>query len=619
MTTADQGQQAQQAQPSGAVPSGGAAPSGGAGPSAEPGPRRLAQRYRLDEVLGRGATGTVWSAYDEVLRRRVAVKEVPPPPGMPVAEADLLRERTLREARAIGVLSHPNVVTLYDVVQQDGEPFVVMELLPARTLASLLAEHGPLGVRGAALVGSAVASALQAAHNAGITHRDVKPGNVLIGDDGRIKLTDFGISRNVAESTLTVTGLTLGSPAFISPEVASGGQVTPAADLWGLGATLFAALEGRPPYDAGGDPLATVNAVVNGEVPVPESAGPLAPVIAGLMVKDAAARMPLDRVRALLHPLVPADGLVPRGRDDAPTIVLGTATLPVEHSTATPASQAAPPASPVGGRANPPPAGSTSATVNVPLAPHPGPLPFQPHARRRHRRSAAATAVLTVASIVLFDAGLGGGFALARAAAGESVRPVFGGATSQPPSAPTSQTTAPPALVSQTLQVDQNDPASTFTVSVPAGWIAYRADLNARPGLASVIVSPDGGSAITVERFADFYPGDSVEDYVRILENELAKAFGEHIVLDRRSNGPLRPGAAEPPQELTYRTVSDQVRPGADGEDDEAAVGRSTFVQLAPVGKDLWVLKVTVASAQEDTARAELFDKVRPTFAPGGA
>src|SRR5262249_32931914 len=177
---------------------------------------------------------------------RVAVKEVLAPPGMPAAEAGLLRERTLREARAIATLSHPHVVTLFDVVQQDGEPFVVMELLPSRTLAALIKEHGPLDAGGAALVANAVASALQSAHQAGITHRDVKPGNVLIGDDGRIKLTDFGISRNIAESSLTATGLTLGSPAFMAPEIASGGQVTPAADLWGLGATLFAALEGRP-------------------------------------------------------------------------------------------------------------------------------------------------------------------------------------------------------------------------------------------------------------------------------------------------------------------------------------------------------------------------------------
>lgn len=558
--------------------------------------RRLAGRYRLDEVLGRGATGTVWGAYDEMLRRRVAVKEVPPPPGMPAAEADVLRERTLREARAIGVLSHPNVVTLYDVVQQDGEPYVVMELLPARTLASLISERGRLDVGSAALVGSAVASALQSAHQAGITHRDVKPGNVLIGEDGRIKLTDFGISRNVSDSPLTVTGMTLGSPAFIAPEVASGGQVTPAADLWGLGATLFAAVEGRPPFDAGGDALATVAAVVHGPVPAPASAGPLAPVIAGLMVKDPARRMPLERVRQLLHPLLPPDGRVLRDArpEAAETVVIGR---------------------PIDTTGQRPDGAGAAATVDVPLAPHPGPLPFRPPARRR-QRSAPATALLTIASIVLFAGGLGGGFALARAAAGAPVLPALDADAPVSAGVPTTGSPRPAELVGQTLTVDDADPNATFTIGVPDGWVSYRADLNARPGLAAVIVSPDGGSAVTVERLPGFYPDGSVEGYVKTLENELNKAFTEHAVLDFRvANVAARPGASEPPHELTYRTVSTPIE-GSQRTSSGQTVGRSTFVQLIPTRHDLWVLKVTVATEQESAARAELFDEVRSTFAP---
>jgi serine/threonine protein kinase len=169
--------------------------------------------------------GTVWSAYDEFLHRPVAVKEVLLPPGVPASQADELRERTLREARAIAVLSHPNVIILHDVARENGEPFVVMELLPSRSLAHLLRDHGPLSVEQAAAVGNAVAAALEAAHAAGITHRDVKPGNVLVAADGRIKLTDFGIARNVSEATMTRTGMMLGSPAYIAPEVASGGAV----------------------------------------------------------------------------------------------------------------------------------------------------------------------------------------------------------------------------------------------------------------------------------------------------------------------------------------------------------------------------------------------------------
>lgn len=231
--------------------------------------RLVAGRYRLRSVLGSGSMGTVWSAYDEFLHRPVAVKEVRLPPGVPPARVTELRERTLREARAIAVLSHPNVVILHDVVREHGDPYVVMELLPSRSLAGLLSQMGRLTVAQTAAVGEAVAAALEAAHTAGITHRDVKPGNVLVSDDGRIKLTDFGIARNVSEATMTHTGMMLGSPAFIAPEVATGGPVTYTADLWGLGATLFAASEGRPPYDADGDPLETVVSVVQGDVPRP--------------------------------------------------------------------------------------------------------------------------------------------------------------------------------------------------------------------------------------------------------------------------------------------------------------------------------------------------------------
>ncbi|HEY2222021.1 serine/threonine protein kinase [Actinomycetospora sp.] len=264
--------------------------------------RRLVGRYRLDSELGRGAMGTVWSAYDEVLHRPVAVKEVRLSL-VPVSERAIVRERTLREARATAMLSHPNVVTLYDVVEVDSEPYVVMELLPSRSLAAYIGERGTLSHAETAEIGSAVASALMTAHRAGITHRDVKPGNVLIGTDGQIKLTDFGIARNAAESSMTQTGTVLGSPPYIAPEVAMGRAVGPPADLWGLGATLFACLEGRPPYDAG-DPVSTVSAVVHGDIPRPSGQGPVADVIRGLMVKDPGLRMPLPAVRRRLRPLM---------------------------------------------------------------------------------------------------------------------------------------------------------------------------------------------------------------------------------------------------------------------------------------------------------------------------
>ena len=262
--------------------------------------RTISGRYRLDRILGTGSMGTVWAAYDEVLRRRVAIKEVYLPAGAGHHEAALLRERTLREARAIAALSHPNVITLYDILTLPSGPVIVMEMLAARSLGEVLKEVGRLTIGQAATVGLAVASGLSAAHAAGITHRDVKPGNVLIGGDGRIKLTDFGIARSADENPLTATGLLLGSPAYIAPEVASGETAGPPADAWGLGALLFACVEGVPPYDRG-SPVATLMAVVSDPVPPAERAGPLNPVIRGLMIKDPIQRLNLRQARAGLR------------------------------------------------------------------------------------------------------------------------------------------------------------------------------------------------------------------------------------------------------------------------------------------------------------------------------
>ncbi len=262
-------------------------------------PRVLAGRYRLDAEIGRGSMGSVWDAYDQVLRRRVAIKQVDFPAGMPVGEVEQLADRTLREARAIAALSHPHVITLYDILTLPTGPVIVMELMRAPSLAQILASEGPLDDTRAAVVGAAVADGLMAAHAAGITHRDVKPANVLIGGDGRIKLTDFGIARSVDEHTMTATGMLLGSPAYISPEVASGRPATPAADAWGLGALLFATVQGHPPYDRG-EPIATLTAVVTDPVPPHPHSGRLGGVIDALLVKDPARRMPVQQARMAL-------------------------------------------------------------------------------------------------------------------------------------------------------------------------------------------------------------------------------------------------------------------------------------------------------------------------------
>jgi hypothetical protein len=247
--------------------------------------------------------GTVWRAEDELLGRRVAVKEVVFPPGTSGLEAEALRERTRREARSAARLDHPSAVTVFDVVEEDGRPWLVMELVEARTLADVVRESGPLPPARVADIGLAVLGALEAAHKQGIVHRDVKPGNVLLGaperTTGRVVLTDFGIAMSIGEAALTSTGLILGSPAYISPERARGHAPGPASDLWALGATLYAAAQGRPPYD-GADPVETVTLVVRGAHDPYSGSTALAAALDGLLDKDPERRLTAPEARALL-------------------------------------------------------------------------------------------------------------------------------------------------------------------------------------------------------------------------------------------------------------------------------------------------------------------------------
>src|SRR5918911_2706626 len=244
--------------------------------------RLLVGRYRFDRLLGHGGMGWVWSAHDEILGREVAVKEVVPPPDLMPEQRELIRRRTLREARAAARIEHPSAVTVYDVVEEDGRPWIVMQLLGTRTLADVLAEEGPLAPDVAARIGLDLLDALVAAHGAGVLHRDVKPANVLLTPSGRAVLTDFGIATVEGDPTLTSHGMLMGSPAYMAPERARGERPTPASDLWSLGATLFAAVEGQPPFRRDGH-LPPPNAVLTEDAPPAEHAGPLRPVLAALL------------------------------------------------------------------------------------------------------------------------------------------------------------------------------------------------------------------------------------------------------------------------------------------------------------------------------------------------
>ncbi|GIL29651.1 serine/threonine-protein kinase [Actinocatenispora comari] len=276
-------------------------------------------RYTLHELIGSGGMGAVWRAWDDLLRRDVAIKEVLLPPGIPADERAALYERTLREARAAASLSHPSVVRMYDVVQDADRPWLVMELLQARSIADMITRNGPLPPRAVAKIGLSVLGALEAAHSAGVLHRDVKPANVLICSDGRCVLTDFGVARIMTDqnAALTTPGMVLGSPQYISPERAMGAEFGPPSDLFSLGVTLYTAAQGTPPFDRG-DPLSTMHAVVYEDPEPPRNAGPLAPVLLGLLVKDPAQRWDVDRTRselraALAGPLAPGAQPAPGG------------------------------------------------------------------------------------------------------------------------------------------------------------------------------------------------------------------------------------------------------------------------------------------------------------------
>ena len=531
--------------------------------------------------------GTVWSGFDEVLHRRVALKELKIPDGIPAGEKLELRERIMREARALAGLSHPNVVTVFDVLDSGGdEPLVVMELVPSKNLAAAITELGRLDAAQAGVVGHGTAAALRAAHRAGITHRDVKPGNVLISDDGRIKLTDFGIARNESDAPMTSAGLVLGSPAYIAPEVAAGQPVTPVADLWGLGATLWAAVEGRPPYDVDGDPVRTITEVVDGPVPAPTVTGPLAEVIAGLMVKEPSGRMPLDEVRARLRPLLadPDDPIFP-GSPDVPTVMarVPAPTGPAPAPTPAPPRVAAPPPpGPVG------PTGTgaygrvpVTDPVPAPAAPPAGP-PRPRQARPSSRgaapaRTAAAgpTTVLGAVPLVLSGAlivllGALAGFAGVRALAGQE---------------PLSTVTV---ATDRSLRTTYPDPLG-FTVPVPDGWTQFRSP--APDGSVVVrFVSPDGRQELSVRAATS----------VRAVTDALTpEALG------------VDPVEAGPVEQLPDGSSQVALTTGS------GSAQRSTLMRIIP-GRDqldgVWVLQLPSPAGRAEDAVAGLFDAIGSGF-----
>ncbi|MEU8798634.1 serine/threonine-protein kinase [Spirillospora sp. NPDC048819] len=333
-------------------------------------PQTIAGRYELAEILGRGGMGAVWRARDRTLGREVAVKEVSLPDGLDGAQVERVYARTFREARSAARLDHPGIVTVYDVVEEDGRPWIIMQLIRAESLDRVIAREGPQAPGRVAEIGLDLLDALRAAHAAGVVHRDVKPGNVLL-PPGRAVLTDFGIATVAGDETLTQAGAVLGSPAYLAPEQAGHQRATPASDLWSLGATLYAAVEGRAPYSR--PDLWGVMAALLAEEPDPlRLAGPLTPVIQGLLRKNPDERTAPDEVGRMLRRIT--QGPVP-----------GPAQAGPRNVTLDPA-----------------------VTAAEPPTPQPGPLGGPSAASRGSRRpvifAAGAVAVLlvSVAAVVLF-------------------------------------------------------------------------------------------------------------------------------------------------------------------------------------------------------------------------
>ncbi|MET9418288.1 serine/threonine-protein kinase [Streptomyces klenkii] len=259
----------------------------------------LAGRYRLIDQLGSGGMGVVWRAVDELLDREVAAKEVRAPDHMREQDVRTLYARLKQEARAAARISHPNVITVHDVVEQEGRPWIVMEFVRGRSLAEILQHEGVLSPKEAAKVGSMVLQALRSAHSCGVLHRDVKPANVLLEPGGRVVLTDFGIALVEGSGTLTRTGDLVGSPDYLAPERALGERPGTPSDLWSLGATLYSAVEGVSPFRRT-SALSTLQAVVQDDPPTPRRAGPLTPLLEGLLRKDPQTRMGSAEAQRLL-------------------------------------------------------------------------------------------------------------------------------------------------------------------------------------------------------------------------------------------------------------------------------------------------------------------------------
>ncbi|MFF7103551.1 serine/threonine-protein kinase [Streptomyces nigra] len=445
-------------------------------------------RYRLTEAIGSGGMGRVWRAHDEVLHRAVAIKELTAALYVSESDQDRLLARTRAEARAAARINHSAVVTVHDVLEHDGRPWIVMELIEGRSLADAVKDQGRVEPAEAARIGLWVLRALRAAHTAGVLHRDIKPGNVLLAEDGRVLLTDFGIAQIEGDTTITRTGEVVGSVDYLAPERIRGHDPGPASDLWALGATLFTAVEGRSPFRRT-SPLSTMQAVVEEEAGEPRQAGPLGPVITALLRKD-----PVTRPEAAEAEQMLAEAAEGRRPSEAQAYV------PTQHNRYEPEVHIAPGQGGVHSATPYPPTTGPTA-FGPPVGQPAAAVPPAPAPKRRRLRS--------VALVVALAAVIGGGTAVVLQKWGS------GGGGSSVSSAPPSTPAAPKESATEQAEVDVSGvPSSWKKVDDPLGFSMYLPEGWQRKvvgeeveGLQQVDYSPDGGEhfvRVSVDTSPDF-------------------------------------------------------------------------------------------------------------------
>ncbi|RJO68204.1 serine/threonine protein kinase [Nocardia panacis] len=444
--------------------------------------RLIAGRYRLTDPIGTGAMGVVWRATDVRLRRTVAVKQLLLGPGLSKTQALEAKLRAMREGRIAARLHHPNAITVFDVAEEDEQPWLVMEFMDAPSLAARLSGKRTLPPTEVARIGAQAAGALAAAHDAGIMHRDVKPANLLVGDDGTVKITDFGISHASGDVTVTATGFLAGTPAYLAPEVARGEKPEAASDVFALGSTLYAAVEGGPPFGEGDNPLAVLHAVARGEVPAPVNAGALAPVLLRLLA-------PTSDQRPTMREAVRALEAVAAGRDPELEPLPETRVLPAAVAPTTVLAA---------------PDQLTTVVPTTPPPTTPGTTALPSGSRRRPVVLAAvvAVAVLLIAGVVAVAATLGRKDETTAAPASSA--------------APASATPPPPAAIGEAPQ--QITPSTPPPSSPPSTPSSTPAPSTSQPNtITSTPFGPPAG-----ERVAQFIGG-----YYGMLPGNVSGAWSQ--------------------------------------------------------------------------------------------